>query len=220
VKFLRVKSEEPRTPFAPSWDYSFSVLDFSKMRIEELAALILSKEEEIKSLPPSTDDNGNPTDGYTGLGLNSTTSRFQNYNVLKWDHECVRELRLSIKEAFRSYNETLEYETPDVVFIQCWANILRKGQKIRPHFHAVGPHCYLSGHFNVQTTGETSTVYLSPINQLNDPHQVGVPNVNGEMTIFPSYIFHYTTPHSADEPRITIAFDLSLEKFTDNWLPL
>jgi hypothetical protein len=220
MRFLRIKSEEPRTPFAPTWDYSFAVLDYNGVDLIKLAELALNREEEIKSLPPSVNDCGEPTDGYTGLGLNSTTSRFQNYNVLSWDHECVHELRWSIRDALKAYTTTLEVSAPEEVYVQCWVNILKTGQKIRPHFHAVGPHCYLSGHFNVQTLGETSTVYLSPINQLNDPHEVKVPNVNGEMTIFPSYVFHYTTPHQGKDPRITIAFDLSLERFTDNWLPL
>ena len=48
--------------------------------------------------------------------------------------------------------------------------------------------CYLSGHLNVQVN-DTSTVYMSPINQLNDPQVIDIKNKVGDMTLFPSYIF-------------------------------
>ena len=85
--------------------------------------------------------------------------------------------------------------------------------------HSISPNCYLSGHFNVQVN-DTSTCYMSPINQLNDPDVIDIKNKNGDMTLFPSYIFHYTTPHYSFKPRITIAFDLSLYKKHDNFIPL
>ncbi len=85
--------------------------------------------------------------------------------------------------------------------------------------HSTTPHCYLSGHFNVQVNN-TSTIYMSPINQLNDPEVIDIKNKNGDMTLFPSYIFHYTTPHYSFKPRITIAWDLNLRKLHDNFIQL
>ena len=41
---------------------------------------------------------------------------------------------------------------------------------------------------------------------------VDYPNIPGEMILFPSYIHHYTTRHYSFKPRITIAFDLRLDK--------
>ena len=96
---------------------------------------------------------------------------------------------------------------------------MRFGQKIKPHNHSTTPDSYLSGHFNVQVD-DTSTVYMSPINQLNDPDVIDIKNRVGDLTLFPSYIFHRTTPHYSLKPRITIAFDLNLYKLHDNFLPL
>ena len=85
--------------------------------------------------------------------------------------------------------------------------------------HSISSDCYLSGHFNVQVN-DTSTCYMSPINQLNDPDVIDIKNKDGDMTLFPSYIFHYTTPHYSFKPRITIAFDLNLHQLHDNFIPL
>ena len=51
-------------------------------------------------------------------------------------------------------------------------------------------------------------------------NMVDIKNIPGELTLFPSHIFHYTTPHYSFKPRITIAFDLNLNKLHDNFLPL
>ena len=49
---------------------------------------------------------------------------------------------------------------------------------------------------------------------------IDIKNKDGDMTLFPSYIFHYTTPHYSFKPRITIAFDLNLHKLHDNFIRL
>ena len=84
--------------------------------------------------------------------------------------------------------------------------------------HNVHSSCYLSGHFNVQVN-DTSTRYMSPINQLLDPDVIDVKNREGEITLFPSYIFHYTTPHYSFKPRITLAFDISTSRSMVEWNP-
>ena len=109
------------------------------------------------------------------------------------------------------YNSHLKNIISSQIWITCWANILRWGQRIKPHLHATGPDAYLSGHFNVQT-GDTSTCYMSPINHLTTSYRLDYPNIPGEMILFPSYIHHYTTRHYSFKPRITIAFDLRLDK--------
>ena len=131
----------------------------------------------------------------------------------------MAELKSNIAKSVIDYNNECGNKTPDVLWIQCWYNILRFGQKINPHMHSSSSNCYLSGHFNVQVN-DTSTVYMSPINQLNDPEVINIKNKVGDMTLFPSYIFHRTTPHYSFKPRITIAFDLNLYKLHDNFLPL
>ena len=219
MKFERFRSNPPVSPYAPTWDFRLGRSKCDDVDVNSLSQFLLSKEKEIKKLPPSLDVNGKNSDGYTGLGTNSTTSRFQSYNLLTWSHPEIKKLRSNIAKNLFKYNKECGNETPQEVYAVCWYNVLRFGQKINPHMHSTTPHCYLSGHFNVQVNN-TSTCYMSPINQLNEPEVIDIKNKNGDMTLFPSYVFHYTTPHYSFKPRITIAFDLNLYKLHDNFIPL
>jgi len=211
MRFHRITNQPIKTPYAPTWDYTLGTT-FFPINLEKLSKTCLEKEKEIKRLPTSKDWKGNFTDGYTGLGKNSTTSRFQSYNVLEWNTPESNSLLKSIKSQLRVYNHHLGNSTPEHVWISCWVNILRWSQHIKPHKHSTSPDCYLSGHFNVQVK-DTSTCYMSPVNQLNDPEIIEVKNIPGEMNFFPSYIFHYTTPHYSFKPRITIAMDIHVSDF-------
>ena len=219
MKFERFRNQPLLSPYAPFWDFRVGTSIYDDIDVNSLSQFLLSKEKEIKKLPPSFSVNGKKSDGYTGLGTNSTTSRYQSYNLLTWSHPEIRKLRSNIVKSLFKYNNECGNETPQEIYAICWYNVLRFGQKINPHLHSISPNCYLSGHFNVQVN-DTSTCYMSPINQLNDPDVIDIKNKNGDMTLFPSYIFHYTTPHYSFKPRITIAFDLNFYKLHDNFIPL
>ena len=218
MKCRRFFSAPPVSPYAPQWDFRVGTSICEDIDTNSLSELLLLKEKEVKKLPTTVID-GAESDGYTGLGSKSTTAKFQSYNILTWDHPEIKKLKSNIAKSVLDYNNECGNKTPDVLWIQCWYNVLRFSQKIRPHHHSISPDCYLSGHFNVQVNN-TSTVYMSPINQLNDPEVINIKNKVGDMTLFPSYIFHRTTPHYSFKPRITIAFDLNLYKLHDNFLPL
>ena len=96
------------------------------------------------------------------------------------------------------------------LWIQCWANVMRKGERISPHIHSVKNDSYLGGHIMVQCDN-TDTVYINPVNQLNEPDVYKSENVVGKLTLFQSYIPHYTTEHKGDQERISIAFDIFLD---------
>ena len=219
MKFKRFCSEPPVSPYAPEWDFRVGSSLCEDIDTNSLSRFLLSKEKQVKKLPTSYDKDNHVIDGYTGLGSRSTTAKFQSYNILTWDHSEIKKLKSNIAKSVIDFNDECGNKTPNVLWIQCWYNVLRFGQKIRPHHHSISPGCYLSGHFNVQVN-DTSTVYMSPINQLNDPQVIDIKNKVGDMTLFPSYIFHYTTPHYSLKPRITIAFDLNPCKLHDNFLPL
>ena len=219
MKFERFRSQSPISPYAPFWDFRVGASTCDDIDVNSLSQFLLSKEKEIKKLPPSVDENGKKSDGYTGLGSNNTTSKFGHYNLLTWSHPEIKKLKSNIVKNLFKYNTECGNETPQEIYALCWYNVLRFGQKINPHLHSATEDCYLSGHFNVQVN-DTSTCYMSPINQLNDPDVIDIKNKNEDMTLFPSYIFHYTTPHYSFKPRITIAFDLNLYKKHDNFIPL
>ena len=218
MKFKRFCSRPPISPYAPQWDFRVGTSVCKDIDTNSLSKFLLSKEKEVKRLPIRVID-GKATDGYTGLGSNSTTAKFQSYNIITWNHPEIRKLRSNIAQKIFEYNNECGVKIPNQIYIICWYNVLRFSQKINPHMHSTTSDSFLSGHFNVQVNN-TSTVYMSPINQLNDPDVIDIKNNAGDMTLFPSYIFHYTTPHYSFKPRITIAFDLSLYKLHDNFLPL
>ena len=219
MKFRRFVSNPPISPYAPEWDFRVGTSMCKDVDVNSLSKFLLSKEKEVKKLPTSVGFDGKRlSDGYTGLGATSTTAKFQSYNILTWSHPEIKKLRSNIAKNIIEYNTQCGNKTP-TLWIQCWYNVLRFGQKIKPHMHSVCPDCYLSGHFNVQVN-DTSTVYMSPINQINDPDVIDVKNVPGELTIFPSYICHYTTPHYSFKPRITIAFDVSLQQSKEKEIQL
>ena len=214
MKFKRITNDPPLTPYAPQWDYTFGTTVFKNVNLSTLAQTCLEKEKEIKKLPVMYGDYKSPknvNDGNTGLGKNSTTSKYQSYNVLDWKTPETKQLKSNIASSLLEYTSYLKNPPFSETWITCWVNILRWGQRINPHLHATGSDSYLSGHFNVQS-GETSTCYMSSINHLTCSHVVDYPNIPGEMILFPSYIHHYTTRHYSFKPRITIAFDLKLYK--------
>ena len=219
MKFKGFCSRPPISPYAPQWDFRVGTSICKDIDTNSLSRFLLSKEKEVKKLPTSLGEDETSSAGYTGLGSRSTTAKFQSYNILTWDHPEIKKLKSNIAKSVIDFNDECGNKTPNILWIRCWYNVLRFGQKITPHHHSVDPDCYLSGHFNVQVN-DTSTVYMSPINQLNDPEVIDIKNKVGDMTLFPSYIFHYTTPHYSFKPRITIAFDLNLYKLHDNFLPL
>ena len=220
MKFKRFRSQPPISPYAPTWDFRVGTSKCDDIDVKSLSQFLLSKEREVKKLPVMKYGAGDEYfDGYTGLGTNSTTSKSCYYNILTWKHPEIKKLRYNIVKNLFKYNTECGNETPQELYAICWYNVLRFGQKINPHMHSTTPDCYLSGHFNVQVN-DTSTCYMSPINQLNDPDVIDIKNKEGDMTLFPSYIFHYTTPHYSFKPRITIAFDLNLHKLHDNFILL
>jgi hypothetical protein len=219
MNFSWFYSAPPISPYAPQWDFRVGTSMCDNIDTNSLSKFLLSKEKEVKKLPTSVGRGSVESDGYTGLGLKSTTAKFQSYNILTWNHPEIKKLKSNIAKNVIVYNDKCGNKTPNGLWIQCWYNVLRFGQKIKPHNHSTTSDSYLSGHFNVQVNN-TSTVYMSPVNQINDPEVIDIENVPGELTLFPSYIFHYTTLHYSFKPRITIAFDVSLQRYGNNKIQL
>ena len=219
MRLEHYKNYPSKTSYAPSWDYclGFKTLPIN---IEKLSKTCLEREKEIKKLPIHTYDGGKVYDGYTGLGRNSTTSRATIMpNVLEWDTLETNSLKNNVKSSIIEYNKQLGNTTPQYLWARCWVNILRFGQKIQSHLHSVAPSCYLSSNFTVQAQN-TSTCYINPVNVLNDPEIFEEENIPGTLSIFPSYVPHYTTRHYSFTPRITIAMDIVVENREANWILL
>jgi len=217
-KIINFKSQPKNNFFAPEWDYYLFELNINKVNFANLTKYILKKESEILNLP-YTIKNGKVTDGYTGLGKNSTTIRFNQYNVFLWKNENITILKNIIIDF---HNNILKYfKQPPIkdLYIQSWVNIMRKGDQIKPHIHEVNPDTYLGGHICVQCK-ETSTNFINPINQINDPEIYSSINEVGKITLFQNNIPHYTDINNSNNERITIAFDLNTKKVDNNYLKI
>ena len=216
IKIINFKSAQKNNFFAPEWNYYIFESKIHKINFNNLSKFLLKKEKEILKLP-LTVKNGKITDGYTGLGKNSTTMRFNRYNVFNWKNKNISLLKENI---INFHNNIINYfKLPPVneLYIQCWVNIMRKGEKIQPHIHGVKPDTYLGGHICIQCNN-TSTNYINPINQINDPEIYSSKNEIGKITLFQNNIPHFTDIQNTNNKRITLAFDLSLVKLDNNYV--
>ena len=204
-------SEPAKSPFAYNYRYIMGETFLKNINFENLSSFILEKEKEVMQEYPSTKFiETEISDGYTGLGKNSLTSRFSKYNLLKFDNEEIKKIKNQIKELHDKFLKTINIKHNFKIYIQCWANVMRKGEQIKPHIHDCSSHSYLGGHICIKTNN-TNTYYINPVNQINEPVTFKSKNEVGKITFFQSYIPHYTDTYEGDEERITIAFDLFIQ---------
>ena len=172
------------------------------INVDKLAKKILNNEPKIiKKYPAKGIDLKYDFDGNTGLGSNSLTSRSCHFNILDWWG--TGSLRRWMRDGYEKYHNI--QDTP--LYVQCWANVMRKGDQIKAHKHescdGTSPVKHLCGHLSVQVDGSTSTYYeVSPIL-----------NKNGQMTFFPAHTFHWTDRYENNSERITVAFDILSGEF-------
>jgi len=163
--------------------------------IDYLKKKILKEEKKIiKKYPPVGYDN-QPTDGETGLGLDSLTSRYYHFNVLNWDG--TEQLAKEIKRCYNTFTESNQD-----IYVQCWANVMRCGQKINPHKHNYIPERNIISGNLVIHSNEMNTYYEGS----------AVPNKISSLTLFPGTVYHWTDTYEGQEERITIAFDIRTYK--------
>ena len=202
------KSKPSQTPFAPQWHYHVGYEFIPNIDFKKIAEIILRKEKHIlKKFPPSTKSS---VDGYTGLGKNSLTSRYEHFNIFSWPESEIKKLKPIILDFHSRFLDKIKIKGLSNFDLKGWANVMRKGERIKAHLHSIEPTSYLSGHICVQCE-KTATYYINPINQLNEPYAKKIPNEVGQIILFPSCVPHYTDTHLGNKERITIAFDFSIQ---------
>jgi len=221
-EYFCFKSGRKTNPLGLEWEYHMIEEMLEDVNMEELAKLILIKEKEtLKEFPPY--DHSQSSDGYTQLGKESLTSRSYAYNLLKWNHPEINKLKLAILKAHNQLIKLIKIDRPARIYCHAWANVMRKGEQIKPHLHDATPDSYVSGHITVQCEA-SETHYICPVDQINSPSEYKSKNVPGKITLFQSCIPHYTSKHEGDKERISIAFDLITDNnsqfFTNNVAPL
>jgi len=202
IKVTIFKSPLRQNVFAPAWEFPIAEDKITTVNFKKIAELILAKEKSI--LKSSKMQGG---DGYTGLGKKSLTSHYGSYNLLDSKHPEIKKLKKAILVSHARFLEALKVPLYPELYIQCWGNVMRKGEQMKAHIHSVLPDTYLGGQINVQVQ-DTSTWYINPVNQINDPELYETKNEVGKITLFQNCVPHYTDKQVSTTPRITIAFDL------------
>jgi hypothetical protein len=206
-RIINFKSLPKNNFFAPEWNYYIYEDMLANIDLKKISNLILKKESEILK---NTKDANN--DGFTGLEKNSLTSKFTKYNLLEWQNEEIFKIKKAIVETHNNFTKLFNLYKPDQkIWAQCWANVLRKGEKIDTHSHSTHQDTYLGGLICIQVSN-TNTNYTNIYSQLKDPEIYCSKNINGKITLFQNFIPHYSTPHEENTERITIAFDLMIEE--------
>ena len=212
-----MKSGFKKTPFAI--DYTFYVFEniINDVNFSAVSKIIKSKEKKIIRSSPKSSGDGN-----TGLGDNSLTSRFGYFNVLKWQEPDIQKIKDHIIDNVSKFYNRILQEKPTDLKIQCWANVMRKGQQIKPHVHDTSNNCLLGGHICVDVDN-TSTHYINPFRYFSGDNQETYSSKNevGKITLFSDNIPHYTDKVISKD-RVTIAFDIinGNQKHNDNYIKL
>jgi len=200
MSLVRIKSYHPLTEFAPSWNIPLWLTNWTDLeQVDTIKQWIIDNEEELLKLEYANT-------GGTGLTDKHITTRFGRYNLLtKGDNPAFKELLTFLQYSYLEYVQQQQLELKDLQIV-CWANILRKEEGMDSHAHGSQPDSYLSGNIHLDDY-HTNTVYHSSF----DPEsKIGLPNKKGGCVMFPSCTPHYVEPHTRDDLRVSVAFDLRL----------
>ena len=166
------------------------------INFEKLNKYLLEFEKELLKKPPVSDG---------GTGAMGVTSRFPHYNLFLEDNIELKKVENFIIKNVKSFLELKRIEQRKV-YIQCWFNVLRDGEQIKTHQHRNSDDfhlSYISGNFST-TNNNTKTYYMN----LNNKIVEEVSNEEGKLTLFPSYLPHFSGINESKKERISIAFDI------------
>jgi uncharacterized protein (TIGR02466 family) len=146
-------------------------------------------------------------------------------NLFKRPEASFQQLANLVKQEFINYKthfanadcELINTFPKELEFTSSWFVKMNQGGHLDAHIHEIGwisGAVYLTmpttngieGAFEYGTHGDDYPILL-PRTQNDFPTALTMPNV-GDIVLFPSSLFHRTTPFKADEKRICIAFDL------------
>jgi len=158
---------------------------FTPEECKDISKILLRNEPMVMAIP-NTDNNT-----YKGL-----THQFSVYNWLD-NPEMVK------YDIPKRLFTLPEFQQEDILYVQCWANILRQGQNIQDHIHAdtsMTPDMTAFFASNTFISGPTNTgTYY------NDTYER---NEIGQMHLIGSLIPHKVKTHMSNTPRISIAMDI------------
>ena len=213
VRLYGWESDDPLTPFAPSFKYY--ILEkkiFSKEECEDWYEFLLDQEAII--LSKHTISAG---DGYTGVGTTSVTSRFPYFNTLQFDFGHVPKLIEEIIDCIKIFlSITNNKDFSSTLYANSWFNVLRMGETFKTHFHGYHKNSFLNFHLTIGAK-ETFTSYYHPVTYIQEEKDAfHIPNKPGYLTLFPDFVPHGVSVNNYPEPRISIAGGIFPETWMDD----
>jgi uncharacterized protein (TIGR02466 family) len=160
--------------------------------------------------------------------------------VNTFNHDLLREpelenLRTKIKSAINVYAQTAGIQFP-LVITNSWANVLKKGGKVKIHSHRVS---VISGAFYPTASSEVGSICFknpvsvyhqlyggdqniqdpdteNPFDPYSDVHYLQwymkIKPTPGLLILFPSWLEHWTTENKSNE-RITLSFNTNYKPY-------
>jgi hypothetical protein len=211
VNFLDFKT---LSAMLPPFRVPIHISQYDIESTKRIGDIILASEESILSIPvPEINAKASWGSNYTQRPDNWITARLPYYNFLDREEPEIQLFKKFIYESYLEYQKGLDNPIPSI-YVHGWVNIVRNNEQITAHNHANAhvaaseDHSYISGNFCVRADN-TSTNYRSPY--LHNTWK-SVPNVAGDLVLFPSFVFHNTSMNQAIEPRLSLAFDIITEE--------
>jgi|TARA_R100001594_G_scaffold94016_2_gene128210 hypothetical protein len=188
-------SSPKKNVFAPEWKFVLAEDKITKVNFKSLAKLILKQEKTVLTSPMENN-------------LRSQYIKWdKGYNLLDSKHPEIKKLQKAIIKIHAKFLKALSVPLSTELYIQCWANVMRTGEKMATHIHGIHEDAYLGGQISIQV-GDTTTYYMNPFNQIKDPQIYKSKNEVGKIVLYQTCLPHYTDAETSTTPRITIAFDL------------
>lgn len=159
------------------------------------------------------------------------TADYLEQNLLDLDHPAIEWLAACINKTVADYLSRTGVSIDVSWQLQVWANINRTGDYHNLHNH---PHSYLSGTYYVQVPDEADVAlgtrtdlnanaisFYDPRPQSNMTAVAGDPQIDPEyrvlpeaglVMLWPSFLHHLVHPNLASATRISISFNVVLER--------
>ncbi|NVJ59682.1 MAG: 2OG-Fe(II) oxygenase [Gammaproteobacteria bacterium] len=181
---------------------------------QRLSKVILGMEREFKNTPQNASKDG----AIATAGGYQTSQRLNIFQLQ--NPEFLTLYQNIIEPAAKKYiEETFKEKSSQIRLSPLgWANVLRNGDWQRPHCHPTNGNL-ISGVYYVNVPEEQSPAgeieFMNPL-PISMHHGYSaskrIQPQAGKLLLFPPYHMHYVHPVKSSEPRIIIAFDISLAK--------
>jgi uncharacterized protein (TIGR02466 family) len=138
-----------------------------------------------------------------------------NCNVLK-QYNCTAFTDV-LTRSIRDYLTSLGTAQVEYSIINSWCTLTRQGEYAKLHDHSTAD---LSGVYYLKTTGHDGHLYFTnPHSELSHswafrdtPKIMGVEPVQGQLMLWPGFLWHGTGKNTTNRDRVSISFNIGLKR--------